>query len=260
MALRMKNSFILLAAIIFLTPVTNAQEWVSLFNGKDLSGWVPKFTGSPLGENYKNTFVVKDGVIRADYGQYTVFDAEFGHLFYKRPFETYKLRLEYRIHGEQIQGGPTWGFRNSGVMVLSQSPESMALGQFFPVSIEFQFLSQKGEGKRPTGRLCTPGTHVEINGKLITQHCTDNSADTFRGDGWVKAEIHVLPDGQIIHFVNGEQVLSYSAPQLDQTDKDAQRLIAAGHPIMLSKGYIALQAESHPVDFRNIEILELHPK
>jgi len=234
-----------------------AEEWVPLFNGKDLSGWTPKITGQPLGEDVKQTFRVEDGLIRVDYSRYAAFEGAFGHLFFEHAFEAYKLRLEYRFHGEQAKGGPGWAFRNSGVMVLAQSPESMGTAQYFPVSIEFQFLGQKGQGKRPTGSLCTPGTHVEIEGKLETDHCIVSSAETYPGDGWVKAEIHVLPGGLIRHFIEGNEVLSYSAPQLDPTDADAGKLIGAGQLPGLSRGYIALQAESHPVDFRNIEIFEL---
>jgi hypothetical protein len=56
--------------------------------------------------------------------------------------------------------------------------------------------------------------------------------------------------------VNGEIVLEYNNPQFDVEDSDAKKLIENGN-IMLREGYIALQAESHPTEFRKIEILNL---
>ena len=80
--------------------------WKSLFNGKDLVGWTPKIAGHPLGENYKDTFRVKDGLLTVSYDQYERFDNAFGHLFYKAPFSHYRIHLEYRFVGEQAAGGP----------------------------------------------------------------------------------------------------------------------------------------------------------
>ena len=88
-------------------------------------GWTPKITGYPLGENFANTFRVEDGVLKVAYDQYDEFDGKFGHLFYKTPFSHYRLRVEYRFVGEQCPAGPGWAFRNSGVMIHGQSPETM---------------------------------------------------------------------------------------------------------------------------------------
>lgn len=231
-------------------------EWISLFNGRDLEGWVPKFAGYEAGVNYKDTFRVEDGVLKVRYDAYDKFDGEFGHLFYKEPFGHYVLRVEYRVVGEQIAGGPSWGLRNSGVMVHSQSPESMGLGQSFPVSIEVQFLGGAGPEERPTANLCTPGTNVVMNGELVTRHCTESTAPTFRGDVWVTVEVEVDGAGTIRHIVGGKEVLSYERPQLDPADADGSRLIRDG-VLLLDRGHIALQAESHPFEFRKVEIRPL---
>ena len=227
--------------------------WVSLFNGRDLEGWTPKFAGREAGLNYNDTFRVEDGVLKVAYDKYDRFDGEFGHLFYKEPFGHYLLRVEYRFVGDQTPGGPSWGLRNSGVMFHSQSPESMGLAQSFPVSIEVQFLGGNGTDPRPTANLCTPGTNVVMAGELVTRHCTDSTSATYHGDRWVTVELEVNGAGVVRHIIDGKVVLEYERPQLDPADADGKALIGSGGPL-LERGYIALQAESHPLEFRKVEI------
>ena len=238
------------------TPA-GAGGWQPLFNGKDLQGWTPKITGYPLGENYGNTFRVENGVLRVAYDQYDAFGGRFGHLFFKTPFSHYQLRIEYRFVGAQAAGGPDWAFRNSGVMIHGQPPETMELGQNFPVSIEVQFLGGRGTGERATANLCTPGTHVVIGGQLIRQHCTNSTSGTYHGDQWVTVEIEVRGNQVIRHVVDGRTVLEYSQPQLDDQDPDAKKLLAKGAERMIGGGYISLQSESHPVEFRKVELKRL---
>ena len=235
-----------------------SDEWVPLFNGKDLDGWTPKFAGYDLGENYKNTFRVEDGVLKVAYDEYEKMDGRFGHLFYKQPYSNYRLRVEYRFVGDQVSDGPGWAFRNNGIMLHCQDPATMDKDQDFPVSIEVQLLGGKEEGERPTANVCTPGTNIVIDGKLVTQHCINSTSKTCRGDQWVTVEVEVLGGETIRHFVNGELVFEYASPQLDPNDKDAKKLIKDGN-LALERGYIALQAESHPTEFRKIEIMSFDP-
>jgi hypothetical protein len=232
-------------------------RWISLFNGKDLTGWTPKFAGSDLGVNYKDTFRVQDGLLTVAYDRYEKFNGEFGHLFYKDSFSHYRLRVEYRFVGEQTAGGPGWAFRNSGAMIHCQRPATMTKDQSFPVCIEVQLLGGNGTDERSTGNLCTPGTHVVMKGQLVTQHCINSTSKTYHGDQWVTAEVEVHGNRLIRHIINGEVVLEYGEPQLDDTDADAQKLLKAGADRMVGEGYIALQAESHPVQFRKVELLPL---
>ncbi|MBA2225691.1 DUF1080 domain-containing protein [thermophilic bacterium 2918] len=236
-----------------------ATPWRALFNGKDLDGWVPKFKGHPLGENYRDTFRVEDGVLKVCYDKYRSFDNTFGHLFYvKEKFSRYRLRVEYRFVGQQCPGGPSWAVRNNGIMFHCQDPKSMRKDQDFPVSIEAQLLGGLGQGNRPTNNVCTPGTHIVLNGKLFTPHCTNSRSKTYHGDVWVTAEIEVLGSEKVRHYVEGELVLEYEKPQLDPKDPDAARLLRERNgEVLLSEGYIAIQAESHPTEFRKIEIREL---
>lgn len=254
----MKKSFIVIVALGLALCSLNgiaqeSSEWIQLFNGKDLTGWIPKIKGYPAGENFGNTFRVEDGVIKVSYHQYDKFDNRFGHLFYEQAYGNYIFRVEYRFVGEQIEGGPGWAYRNSGIMVHGQTPESMGLDQDFPVSIEVQLLGGNGKDERTTGNLCTPGTNVVMNDELITRHCTNSGSKTYHGDQWVTAEVEVHGNEIIKHFINGDLVLDYTKPQLDPRDEDAKKLIKDGE-LMLCSGTISLQSESHPVEFRKIEL------
>ncbi len=238
-----------------ISKKSEKENWIQLFNGKDLTGWDIKIKGSALNENYKNTFRVEDGVMKVSYDQYDTFNNEFGHIFYKEPFSYYRVKIEYRFTGSQVPNGPSWAFRNSGVMLHSQSAASMLIDQDFPVSIEAQFLGGDGASERPTGNVCTPGTHIVMNGNLITQHCTNSTSKTYHGDVWIHAEFVVLGDSIIHHIIEGDTVLTYSKPQVGGTNKPADYPVPDG--TLINEGYICLQAESHPVEFRKVEILKL---
>jgi hypothetical protein len=252
---------LLLAASLALPQDDAAPpaKWISLFDGKSLAGWTPKIAGHALGENFAETFRVEDGLLKVSYDGYDEFGGRFGHLFYARPFAHYRLRVEYRFTGEQAKGGPGWAWRNSGVMLHGQAPESMTVAQEFPVSIEVQFLGGDGTNPRATANLCTPGTNVVMEGELVTRHCTDSRSETYHGDRWVTVEVEVRGHELVRHWIEGKPVLEYAQPQLDPSDADARRLLDAGAAAELASGTISLQAESHPIEFRRIELLELDP-
>lgn len=234
-----------------------AEDWEPLFNGKNLEGWDVKIAGYPMNENYNNTFRAENGVLKAAYDRYKGFDGQFGHIFYREKFSYYKIRLEYRFTGNQTPGGPDWARRNSGIMVHSQSAASMTKDQPFPTSIEVQLLGGLGDGERPTGNLCTPGTNVEMGDSLFTPHCINSKSKTYDGDQWVTAEAVVLGDSLIIHLINGDTVLSYRKPQLDERESNYPEMYRHFGSKYLTEGYIALQGESHPVEFRKVELLNL---
>lgn len=231
-------------------------QWVDLFNGRDLTNWTPKIRTYESGENFANTFRVEDGLIKVRYDGYDRFDKRFGHLFYNGTFSHYRMRVEYRFVDEQCTGGPGWAIRNSGIMVHGQTPESMNRDQEFPVSIEVQLLAGNGNDPRTTSNLCTPGTNVVMEGELKKQHCISSTSKTHHLDNWVTAEIEVRGNRVIRHLLDGEVVLEYNEPQLDERDADAQKLIRDGN-LALTGGTISLQSESHPCDFRKVQIMIL---
>ncbi|RXK56662.1 DUF1080 domain-containing protein [Oleiharenicola lentus] len=243
------------ACLAFLRLPAAEDSWISLFNGKDLTGWTPKFAKHPLGVNYADTFRAEDGVIKVAYDKYEKFDKQFGHLYSNLPYSRYILRLEYRFTGTPMADAPSWAGRNSGVMIHAASPLTMSLGQEWPVSMEVQFLCTDTKAGRQTGNACTPGTHLELDGKLTTAHIIDAKNSTLSPmEEWIAVEVEVHGNDEVVHRINGVEVLRYRHPQLDPKDADAQRLLAAGAPLQLSSGHIALQAESQPVWFRNIRI------
>jgi len=239
-------------------PDPGAKEWIPLFNGKNLDGWDVKITGHDLNDNFGNTFRVENGVLKTAYDQYGPrFDNRFGHLFYRQKFSHYIVVAEYRFVGAQAPAAPDWAFKNSGIMVHSQSAASMTKDQDFPISIEVQLLGGRETGERPTANVCTPGTEIEMNGKMVKDHCTNSTAKTYRGDEWVRVEVEVAGDREIRHIIDGQTVLAYQRPQIGggtvtnfdpAVKKDGQ---------LLSEGYIALQSESHPIEFRKVELLNL---
>ena len=235
-------------------------HWVSLFDGKSLTGWTPKISGHQLGEDPYNTFRAEDGVIRVSYDKYgDGFGKRFGHLAYRAPFSSYRLRFEYRLTGKSLTDVEPWQQSNSGVMLHGQPPSTMGRDQFFPVSIEVQLLAANRAESAPTANLCTPGTHVVMNGALETTHCLNSKSPIIPNERWTKVEIEVDRDGKFTHVVGGTPVMSYSGAQYDPGDADARLLIdAAGGELTLNQGYIYLQSEGHPVEFRRLELQALN--
>ena len=240
-------------------PAERRSDWIQLFNGKNLEGWDLKISGHDLNDNFASTFRVEDGLLKVRYDGYKSFSNQFGHIFYREPFSRYVLAVEYRFVGEQAPEGPSWALRNSGVMIHSQSAKSMGKDQDFPISIEVQFLGGNGTGPRSTANLCTPGTNVVIKGQLVTEHCLNSRSRTYDGEQWVRVEVLVLGDSLVQHIVNGDTVFEYSKPQIGGGVVSNFDPAVKQDGTLLTGGYIALQSESHPIDFRKVEIRKLVP-
>jgi hypothetical protein len=199
-------------------------------------------------------------LLKVRYDKWTAFNGEFGHIFYKKPFNYYLVAAEYRFNGVQVTGaGPAlaWALRNNGIMIDGQSAQSMGLNQDFPISLEVQLLGGLGKGPRSTANLCTPGTNVHFGDSLITRHCINSTSKTYDGDQWVRVEAIVKGDELIQHIVDGQVVLEYTKPQM------GGGAVAPVDPAVkidgtpLTGGYISLQAETAPADFRKVELLNL---
>ncbi|HKH90961.1 MAG TPA: DUF1080 domain-containing protein [Gemmatimonadaceae bacterium] len=235
------------------------KEWIELFNGRNLDGWTAKIAKHEVGDNYANTFRVADGMIQARYDGYGGnYDAQFGHLYFDRPYSYYLVSHEYRFVGELYPGAPSYTLRNSGLMIHSQDPRTMPRNQNFPISVENQYLGGLGDGRpRTTGNMCSPGTMIDFAGKPDPRHCINSTSRTYDGDQWVLAETLVLGDSIVKHIINHDTVLVYTHPRQAVgvvTNIDPAQL-TEGKP--LRSGFIALQAEGHPIDFRNVRLLDL---
>lgn len=263
----MKHNYRFILCIVFViffnckntsTTSNSAKEWKPLFNGKNLDGWIPKINGYKLGNNYNNTFRAEKGVIKISYSNYKNFTDQFGHLFYKTPFTNYKFRLQYRFIGKQLKGGQPWANKNSGIMLHCQAPETMLLKQGFPISLEVQLLGGVKIGEeRPSGNLCTPGTNVVMNNKQITTHCITAKCKTYYREEWVTAEV-VVKNDTIKHYIDHKLVITYTNPTIGGEFLDStSKIIQNKKGEKLTGGYISLQSESHPIEFKNIEIMEL---
>jgi len=234
------------------------EEWLSLYNGRNLDGWIAKIRGHGAGVNFADTFRVVDGLLTVSYDGYDDFGDRFGHLFYETPFSHYRLRIEYRFVGEQANGAPGWALRNSGVMVHSQPPGTMGLAQDFPISLEVQFLGGTGDGKpRPTGNVCSPGTRIVYAGQPDTTHCITAAAPTIDADAWVAAEVLVMGSERVVHSIDGAPVIEYGEVTYGGGNVSGHRPEAKPDGEALAAGYIALQSESHPIQFRRVELLNL---
>ncbi len=232
------------------------KDWKKLFNGKNLDGWDVKIKGYDLNDNFGNTFSVKKKKVVVNYDGYDCFNQRYGHLFYKTPYSYYRVKVEYRFIGEQANCGEGWAFRNSGIMVHGQPANTMMKDQDFPISIEVQLLGGT-DAERTTSNLCTPGTNVVYDGKLDTRHCINSKSKTMYGDQWVTAEVEVLGDSLIRHYVNGEKVMEYEKPQIGGGNVSPFDPEVKKDGMLLKEGTISLQSESHPVEFRKVELLNL---
>jgi len=236
----------------------NPKDWVQLFNGKDLKDWIVKINHHEVGENFGNNFRVENGIMQVRYDKFPEFNEQFGHLYYKTPYSYYHLVVEYRFTGEWRKDAPAYTIKNSGVMIHSQDPRTMPKDQNWPISIEFQLLAGLGDGKsRPTGNMCSPGTEVIYKGKMDPRHCIESSSKTYEGEQWVRAEIIVLGDSLITHIINGDTVLQYSKPQIGGGVVNNYDPKIKQDGKLLTSGFIAMQSEGQPVDFRKVEILNL---
>ncbi|WP_421824491.1 3-keto-disaccharide hydrolase [Flagellimonas oceanensis] len=233
------------------------EEWISLFDGSNYQDWTPKFTGYPLGENHNGSFVFQDSLLSVRYQEKDSFNGGFGHLFHKKKFSHYRLKATYRFVGEQMTGGPAWAIRNNGLMLHSQDPKTMGIDQDFPISLEMQLLGGDGEHERTNGNLCTPGTNVVIKDSLIVDHCVTSTSKTYHGNGWVTIEALVLGDSLMQHILDDKVVLEYSKPTIGggMVEGYLDSAYEEGKPI--KEGYISIQAETAPIDFKSIEVLDL---
>ncbi|MBN8578290.1 MAG: DUF1080 domain-containing protein [Cytophagales bacterium] len=253
-----KYVYLISLLLLSCSPKEENEVWVNLFNGKDLRDWTVKIHHHDVGENFGNTFRVVDNMIQVRYDQYGDFNDQFAHLYYNKPFSRFHLKLEYQFTGELQQGAPDYTILNSGIMFHSQDPRTMLKEQNWPISVEMQLLAGLDDGKsRPTGNMCSPGTNIVYKGEVYPGHCLNSTSKTYGKNEWVQAELIVWGDSLITQIINGDTVLQYSKPTMGGGVVNGydSTLWKPGTP--LTAGFIALQSEGQPINFRNVKLREL---
>ncbi|MEX2594869.1 MAG: DUF1080 domain-containing protein [Anditalea sp.] len=250
----------LLSVLCCSTRTSENNEWQTLFNGKNLDGWTVKIHHHDVGDNYAQTFRVKDGLLQVNYEDYQEFNERYGHLYYEEPFSSFRLKWEYRFTDQWLKDAPDYTYRNSGIMFHSQAPNTILKEQDWPISVEFQLLADAGDGNtRPTGNMCSPGTEVFYQGEMDSRHCINSSSDTFEWDQWISAELIVYEDSLVTHLINGDTVLQYAKPQIGGGVANGYDPEIKKDGTALKEGYIALQSEGQGIEFREIKIKKLDP-
>jgi hypothetical protein len=257
----MKAATLFAASVICAFSQTPAERkgWVPIFNGKNLDGWTVKFAHHEVGDNFGDTFRVENGILKVAYDKYPEFGSRFGHLFWKEKLSHFMVRIEYRFVGEQAKGGPGYARLNSGIMFHSQAPQTILKEQDWPISVEAQFIGNGATGSRPTMNVCTPGTEIFMKGEMVKAHCTNSSSKAYHNDEWVTVELEVRGGEKVRHWIDGKVVLEYEKPSIGGGVANGFDPAYKKDGTVLTEGYIGLQAESQPVEFRRVELLKLSP-
>ncbi len=244
---------VLAAGLVAGQPAASPEDWEPIFNGKNLDGWVVKVAHHEVGDNFGDTFRVENGLLKVAYDKYPSFGTRFGHLFYRRKLSHFRLRVEYRFYGEQLKDGPAYARLNSGLMFHSQAPETILKEQDWPISVEAQLLA----GGKTTMNVCTPGTEIHMKGVMVATHCTNSRSRVYRDDEWVTVELEVLGAERVRHTIDGQSVLEYEKPMIGGGVVSGFNPAIKKDGTVLTEGYIGLQSESQPVEFRRVELLNL---
>lgn len=205
-----------------------SKKTVSLFNGRDLSGWhadVPKMDNDP---SVKSPFLVRDGKLVS-------LGTPGGHLITDDVYKNYRLEVQYRFAG--VPG-------NCGVLVFASTPR--ALYGMFPKSIEVQMMHENaGDFWCIVEDIRVPNMEErrgpkenwgirEGKGRRIL-NLTDGSENPV-GE-WNTMVIECVGNSVKV-WVNGD-------------------LVNHGTDCTASEGNIALQAEGSEVEFRKVELTPL---
>jgi hypothetical protein len=103
--------------------------------------------------------------------------------------------------------------------------------------------------------MCSPGTEVDINGSQALKHCVSSSSNTYHTEDWVSIELIVYSDSIVHHIIDRDTVMTYSNIKIGGGYLSDNFTDLIGKP--LKEGYISLQSEGHPIEFKNIRVKEL---
>ncbi|GAA5117877.1 DUF1080 domain-containing protein [Luteolibacter yonseiensis] len=215
--------------VLFASAAIACAGPVSLFNGKDLTGWTADVPAADKDAGISPSFIVRDGLLVS-------MGKPEGHLVSNETYSDYTLTVEYRF---PKKGG------NCGVLVHSSTPR--ALYGMFPKSIEVQMMHENAgdfwciqenievpdmEKRRPhkDGQKFGGGPDDARNIKNLT-----DGSEKPLGE-WNTMTIQCKGKEIIVH-VNGT-------------------LVNHGTNCTAGSGKIALQAEGTEVEFRKVEMVK----
>ena len=239
----------------------DSGKWISLFNGKDLEGWTPKIKGYDAGENYAEHLPGRGRRAQGLLRQYPQVRRQVrAPVLQEASSRTIACGSSIGSWATSAPAGPAWAIRNSGVMIHCQSPESMRKDQDFPVSIEVQFLGRRRQGR--SGRPATsarPGTNIVMDGKLITQHCTDSTVQDLRrrpvGDGRGRGPRRRHDQAHRRRRDRARVREAATRPQRPRRREAASRTADGCSTRATSPS----RPRAIPIEFRKVEILPLKP-
>jgi hypothetical protein len=123
--------------------------------------------------------------------------------------------------------------------------------------VEFDIVGGRFIGSQPTGDVCQNGTHVLVGGATVKGLCSKVSDITIRDNPWTTALAQVDGAARVRQIVDGALVIEYGDITLDEDNADARRLMSSGADKALKSGYVSIQSNGYPIEFRRIEVLPM---
>jgi len=201
-------------------------QWVDLFNGKDLSGWVNVNTA-------EDTWSVRDGLLVCSGHPIGVMRTE-------KQYENFLLHVEWR-HMEA--GG------NSGVFAWSEG--TVPEGKNLPKGMEVQMLELDWPNQH-RDKKGNPADIAYVHGELFGANGLTAKPDNPRGSRSKSVENRCKGKGEWnvydAVFVDGVVKLSVNGKFVNGVSQSS-----------VKKGYLCLESEGAEIHFRDIRILELPP-
>ena len=213
---------------IFCLKAQSVKKTISLFNGKDLTGWNADVPAMDTNAQAISPFIMRNEMLVS-------LGTPGGHLITNAVYKNYRLNVEYRFAAKP---------GNCGVLVHSSTPR--VLYKMFPQSIEVQMEHKNagdfwciGEDISVPEMEARRGPKAEWGGTEGKRRNVKNLTDGTEAPvgEWNNMVIECLRDN-IKVWVNGV-------------------IVNFGYNCTVSKGKIALQAEGSEVEFRKLVLKKI---
>jgi Domain of Unknown Function (DUF1080) len=260
---------LILAAFVLVVPYAPAAEgkpgnegWVSLFNGKDFTGWYTYLDSSGKNKDPNGVFKVENGMIHIldvpmSDGKTPGGKSDNGYLATNQDFSNVRIHAEYKWGVKRASEGK----RNSGLLYLAVGPDAI-----YPTSLECQIEeTDVGDlwivnGTAVTAFFIAPSMPVYDDDMQTPTRVRSAPGDSLRvlksgdfenRDGWNTVEVIIRGD-RSTHLVNGRVV--NNARDIQRPDPNNP-----SHMIPLTSGRILMEAEGSEIWFRDIRVKPLGP-